>query len=305
MDRTTTVGSFFSPFDPNKDEGVRGLIVSVIITLVSRFTELRLLQNKVRPDIVYVFHDIIFQGLLGFLGDVAFASRDGFCLWSKTCVPQGPNKTFVGHAMSALASTRALRAIVSSLSDLMVSLPVYLIFLKRNPGTSETATKAFRLGLFVVLFLAYNNALRFQYVYVEEPGANMDLIVSLFSILTSLVFYLLPNPADDEPGYDLMTGPFRVYVITALFLTLAVYNGAKRLKGNPVIERFMSSEFRRIGVGAAIAYVIGSAAIWGVTRPTAVDPEQEFKDPPELYLGLGALGVVLAMVFFYMARFRA
>lgn len=304
MERSVRTGSFWSPVNPERDEGMRGLIVSVILTLLTRFTELRLLQNQTRPEIVYVFHDVILGGLLGFLGDVAFAQRDGFCLWSKRCSPQGPNKTLLGHTFASLGSPRALRAIISTLSDLMVSLPIYLIFLKRNPATSEIVSKGFRIGLFIVLFLAYNNALRFQYVYAEKPGQTMDFIVALFSILTSLVFYLLPVPADDEPGHDLLRGPFRTYVISALFLTLAAYNGTKRLEGNAWIERFMGSELRRTAVGAAIAYVILTMAVWGVSRPNATDSEQVFHDPPELYLALGALGVVLAAIFFYVVRFK-
>lgn len=282
--------------DPGRDQELRGLIVSVILSMIGGATDLTLRQLKYTPDNVFVFHDIILYGTLGFLGDIAFAEKEGYCLWTKKC-KTGNKDSWWGHVISTLGSTRALKMAISTITDMMVLLPIFLAFKQRYPDVDPVIDKMVKMGLWLGLFLTYNNKLRFEWAYAKDVSPSMDLLVGIFATLVSLVFFLTPIPEAGEPGHELLHSKFRWVSFWLLFIFIAVYNGLRSDTGVGIVKAARSLGLRSTMVGATVLYVIFSVFTWGITRPEARDPEQIAETRAEFSLAMAAVGVVLAVTF--------
>lgn len=304
LSKVTDWRRVFNPVDPVRHATLRGLLVSIILSLFGSVSELSLRAANLSSDSIFVYHDIVLFGLLGFVGDVAFAEEKGFRIWSKRHDPIGAETNLVPHILSSLGSQRALKVVISIVTDMMIILPIFLAFKRRYPDLDPLVDKLVKVGLWTALFLSYNNILRFEWVYKESVSVSTDLVVGLFSVITALIFFFVSTPEEGEPGHGLMTGRFQWVAFWTLFVSLSAYNLTKSFTQGPLYKWYRGQRWPQRMIGGLVAYAVVSTFVWGLAQPSAQEEgEPATTESPYVSLALAGLGTLLAAWFLFTTRY--
>lgn len=305
----TNLARFFRISHATLDETKRGMITSVLVGMLGTLPETLFERIGTSNDAIYIAFDMIMSNTLGFLIDVMFASETGFCSIARgnpTCsnvnisdarLPDGTVSPLM-FMVRSLGGLKYLKFIITVIIDMMVSLPLYMMWSRQNPNATVWVRRIAKTVIATLTFITYVNIMRFDWAYrsVYDQRAVHDMVVIVFLVAACMTFMNSPNAEPGEEGSIIMNPRAKAIIVITAMCVIAAYQG---IVSSPL---FMTS-IHLEGWSKAIPGLIVGIAVFGggvsyLLSPAAKDQKQTRSKPDTtaMVTSAGITGAALAMI---------
>lgn len=299
---TKAFGSF-SLFHPTKGQASRGLMVSIIISMILAYTEALAKKAGCPDDAVLMFHDMLLGSTIGFMADIMLGTSRGFCSiargdTNKACVAAGVQQTRNPFqiALAELGGMSFLKYIVTVLIDFMITMPLFSQAVSAGID-SPMQKKVLKMVIAVVTFFLYANKTRFDFAYVVSDS-QMDFSMTILLAAISMAF--LSFPESNQPGMNSVFAPrSRFYVVIGAFTAMCAYFGLKGVRTGFLHGLFHGNDARSAVTGGVVLAMILALAI-GAMASSSSEKHQERDTGYELTTGLMAAAGMLFVAGFVL-----
>jgi hypothetical protein len=129
------------------------------------------------------------------------------------------------NMFSALGGMRFLKYIITIFIGLMITLPMYMLWLRYNQNAPVWKRRLVKMSIEATTFLVFGNILRYAWAYrdTSEVDKVHDLIVIVFTVAASVSFLNTPNALKGEEGEVIMNIRAKFIIIFIVFALISIY----------------------------------------------------------------------------------
>lgn len=216
--------------EKNDRQATRGMIVSVVLGVV--LAALNFTADKFKADTATsaLLIGFIFAPMIGYMGDIGFASEQGLRLSlaenDDTKMIGMFNKKGSNYVYGNLSDSKYIRYFVTVLLDLFISVPIYTTIVNQFANSRYMSVVSGLVSSFIgiITFQAYTNQTRFLWAY-PDPDTDYNSWIQSSTILlataiSGVMFLIGPKVAEEG---SLTNNPwFRIGIVLLSLAMMSV-----------------------------------------------------------------------------------